>query len=272
MMKYSFIIPTYNRKDLVVRAVNSALKFVDLSLDYEIIVIDDDSTDGTFSYLNSLYVNEISSGKIKLLKNSVNSGVVRSRNIGASIASGKWLIFVDSDNEILSSNRLAFELVLASTQCKCVLFRCIDQDNNLIGFEHPSATLEYTQLLNNSYFETLGVFDRETFNLFYNDKTIEFLRRFESIAFFRALRNYGPFYLSEIVMRKYSFLGNDRLSSRTGLFKESYFMFLGHVVFLKDNFRDMTLRRFLVSALSVCYYLVQFVIYFITKKLFDKHT
>jgi glycosyltransferase involved in cell wall biosynthesis len=68
----SILIPTYNRKKLVERAINSALKQTYKKI--EIIISDNCSTDGTVEYLQELYGNN---KNIKIFDNSTNKGPVR---------------------------------------------------------------------------------------------------------------------------------------------------------------------------------------------------
>ncbi|BDQ02797.1 glycosyltransferase family 2 protein [Ignavibacterium sp.] len=88
-MRFSIIIPTYNRSDLLVETINSALN--QTFKDYEIIVVNDGSTDNTKEILNG-YGN-----RIKVLHKE-NSGSEKSRNAGAAIASGDYFCFFDSDD------------------------------------------------------------------------------------------------------------------------------------------------------------------------------
>lgn len=86
----SIIIPTFNRAKVVGRAVNSVLN--QSFQDFECIVVDDGSTDETDSVLNE-FVN-----KIKVVKTE-NRGVSAARNLGAELAEGKYIAFLDSDDE-----------------------------------------------------------------------------------------------------------------------------------------------------------------------------
>lgn len=88
--KISVIIPTYNRSKYVVKAIDSVLN--QSFKDYEIIVIDDGSTDNTRKTL------EAYSNKIRYIYQE-NSGASAARNKGIRVANGKWLAFLDSDDE-----------------------------------------------------------------------------------------------------------------------------------------------------------------------------
>lgn len=95
MEKVSIIIPVYNAENNIERAIESLLSQEYTNI--EIIIIDDNSTDNTFFICKKyLYQNK---NKIKLLKNDFNMGVSFSRNIGIDNATGKYLMFLDSDDK-----------------------------------------------------------------------------------------------------------------------------------------------------------------------------
>lgn len=86
----SAIIPTYNRRDLVVRAIQSVLaqtRPVD-----EIIVVDDGSSDGTEAELASRFGE-----RIRYVRQD-NAGVSAARNRGMALAGGRYLALLDSDD------------------------------------------------------------------------------------------------------------------------------------------------------------------------------
>jgi glycosyltransferase involved in cell wall biosynthesis len=90
-MKFSIIIPTYNRKNLLIKCLNELEK--QTFEDFEVIVIDDGSTDGSEIVNDTTY-------KFKLLyKKITNSGgPARPRNIGISISSGDFICLLDVDD------------------------------------------------------------------------------------------------------------------------------------------------------------------------------
>ncbi len=88
----SVVIPTYNRKELLLRCLEAlAIQTFDRS-EYEVIVVDDGSTDGTAAMLErARYPFQLSSVRIE------HSGPSTARNAGAAIASGNYLAFTEDD-------------------------------------------------------------------------------------------------------------------------------------------------------------------------------
>ncbi len=96
---FSVIIPTYNRSLVLKRAIGSVLD--QTFSDYEILVMDDGSTDNTKAIVESFHDNRI------YYSWSENSGgPATPRNRGIDAAQGKWLCFLDSD-DLWYSNKLA---------------------------------------------------------------------------------------------------------------------------------------------------------------------
>lgn len=93
MPKISIIMPVFNAKKYIDSSILSVLS--QTYNDWELIVIDDCSTDGTYDYLLKKYSSH---SKVKLLKNVTNSGAGKSRNLGLRNASGKLIAFIDADD------------------------------------------------------------------------------------------------------------------------------------------------------------------------------
>ena len=90
---FSIIMATYNRASLLKRAINSLL--AQTEEDWEAIIVDDGSTDDTYSQI-SHYLR--SYNKIKYLR-KVHRGEARSKNEGLWASNGKYISFLDSDDE-----------------------------------------------------------------------------------------------------------------------------------------------------------------------------
>lgn len=92
MPSVSIILPTFNRVDVIGRAVSSVLK--QSFEDWELIVVDDGSTDGTRARLEGV------DSRIRFIEQS-NQGVYVARNTGLKAARGRFITFLDSDDEWL---------------------------------------------------------------------------------------------------------------------------------------------------------------------------
>ena len=95
-MKISVIIPCYNCEEFVHKAIESVLN--QTHADWELILVDNNSSDGTFRVLKNfeLQVPE----KIKALQ-ELKKGAPAARNRGLKAATGEWVQFFDADDELL---------------------------------------------------------------------------------------------------------------------------------------------------------------------------
>lgn len=104
MSLVSIITPAYNCKKTILNAYNGIAS--QTFLDWEWIVVDDCSTDESFSFIKELTKND---SKVIVLQTSTNSGTAVARNIGLKHASGRYITFLDSD-DLLDSNYLESQL------------------------------------------------------------------------------------------------------------------------------------------------------------------
>ncbi|MBU4376294.1 MAG: glycosyltransferase family 2 protein, partial [Candidatus Omnitrophica bacterium] len=103
MPKVSVIIPAYNCAKFVDGTIISVLK-QDFS-DYEMVIIDDGSTDNTYEA-----ISRFSDRRIKYI-HQINQGVGAARNTGIQKSNGEYLCFLDCDDIFLAnsiSKRVAF--------------------------------------------------------------------------------------------------------------------------------------------------------------------
>lgn len=88
----SVVIPTYKRAELVLRAIQSVLQ--QTFQNFEIIIVDDCSPDNTGDA-----VRTIRDPRIRYLRHDVNKGLPAGRNTGIDAARGRYLAFLDDDDE-----------------------------------------------------------------------------------------------------------------------------------------------------------------------------
>jgi len=109
MSVVSVVIPTYNRSETIERALNSVLS--QTYSNYEVLVCDDCSTDKTFEIVNKYA--ELDS-RIKWIPSDCNEGPAAARNRGMLQAIGKYIAFLDSDDEWLP-NKLQVQVDLMNS-------------------------------------------------------------------------------------------------------------------------------------------------------------
>lgn len=90
----SVIIPTYNRAHLIGRSIQSVLD--QTYRDFEIIVVDDGSSDNTEEVITGFI-----DARIRYVRHQQNKGAGAARNTGIKLAKGKYIAFQDSDDEWL---------------------------------------------------------------------------------------------------------------------------------------------------------------------------
>lgn len=90
----SIVVPLYNRRSLIGATIQSVI--AQTYALWELVIVDDGSTDGSYELVNELAADE---PRIRLLRRERNPpGAPACRNIGAEQATGKYLIFLDSDD------------------------------------------------------------------------------------------------------------------------------------------------------------------------------
>lgn len=93
---FSVVMATYNRAFCIRTAIDSLLR--QTYQNFELVIVDDGSTDGTETLLKDVYAAEMASGKI-MYRHIENVGVCKARNVGLSLVRNEWVAYLDSDNE-----------------------------------------------------------------------------------------------------------------------------------------------------------------------------
>jgi len=106
--RFSVIMPSYNRRKLIRAAVMSVLN--QTFIDFELIVVDDGSTDGTLEVLSDITDSRLS------LHQQQNSGPGAARNKGIGIAQGQYVAFLDSDDLYLPWALQTYDQALKQNQ------------------------------------------------------------------------------------------------------------------------------------------------------------
>lgn len=120
----SVIIPTFNRKESLIRLINSVLNSTYKNL--EIIVIDDASADGTYGIIKKRYPN------ITIYRNEKEMLLAGSRNVGIKCSKGDFIFLIDDDN-IVDKNAIS-ELVKFMKKSKNVIISPL-----MLYYSYPST-------------------------------------------------------------------------------------------------------------------------------------
>src|SRR5262245_2249861 len=253
MVTYSIITPTFNRRGVIVRSLESSLAFIRAVRNAELVVIDDASRDGTVELLCGRYADEIARGVMTLHVRSTNGGVTAARNDGITAARGAWLIFVDSDDQLLPM--AAFQVpafVQQHPDAPVLFFRCEDEQGRLIGPPAVPGLLDLPTLLTRGTpGECMPVVARSALinRPFSND-----LRGHELLGFLRIVATRGPAMLSSAIVRRYSTASNDRLSLPGARLQRAALMALGYTEMMREFGHLLPLGRRLALAVRIAFY------------------
>lgn len=142
----SIIMPTYNSEKFVIKTIESVLN--QTFTQFELIIIDDFSTDNTESVVRNLI-----DPRLRYFKLESNSGAAVARNYGIKVAKGNYLAFIDSDDiwfEEKLEKQLKF-MELNNIDFSCTYYNKIDEDDfNLNKVVRNKSIIDYDSLLKNN--------------------------------------------------------------------------------------------------------------------------
>ncbi len=126
----SVVMPTFNRANLIVRAIESVLHQAYENI--ELLVVDDASSDDTASVM-SRYADNV---RVKYIRREANGGAAATRNTGLQAASGEFIAFHDDDDEWLYDRLTAqlkyFEADSSLALTSCAMMRYNSRDDQFL--------------------------------------------------------------------------------------------------------------------------------------------
>lgn len=164
-LQITVLIPTYNQEKYIGRCLRSLLdQSVDTKL-YEILVIDDGSTDLT-SYALSQFIGNASN--IRVITHSTNKGLPATLNTGIINARGKYIVRVDSD-DFVNTNYISFlhyylEENPDSDAVACDYYLLDDKENTLRRCDATQEPIGCGIMFKTKDLLSIGMYD-ETFKL-----------------------------------------------------------------------------------------------------------
>ena len=198
-MKISVVIPTFNRKSFLKRSIDSVLN--QTVMPFEIIIVDDGSTDGTIDEIKKRY------DTVKIIYQQ-NKGVSSARNIGIKTASGGWVCFLDSDDE-WGKNKLEKQIQCVAENPKYKFFHSneywvkngikINQKKKhaKYGGKIFKECLDMCRISPSSVLIKKSIFD----NVGYFDERLNVCEDYE--LWLRISNNYDIFFIDEPLITKY---------------------------------------------------------------------
>jgi glycosyltransferase involved in cell wall biosynthesis len=191
----SIIIPTLNRSDKIIRAINSALYQTYRNL--EIIIVNDHSIDETDKIVKSFIVeNKKIKQKIFYIRNKKTYGNAAARNIGIEKANGEYIAFLDDDDIWLPDKieKQVGKIISSKTSgcfCKTIwieddkVLKSTLPQSDIVSFESGGPTGNW--LIKRDVFKKIGFFDEQ----FPSNVDGEFLTRFN--------KNYKASFVKELL-------------------------------------------------------------------------
>ena len=244
-------IPCFNRGELVCRAIRSALAFV-RPLGGTVIVVDDGSTEPVFPFIQASFDAELQASTLTYVRQDANGGVTAAKNLAFEHSSAGWVLFLDSDDELIPElTEQVAQTLTCSADDALMFFRCVDQNGTFIGhpFDAPQRLTLRRYLTHTSYGEALVAINKSIVSSPPYDAD---LRGYEGMGCARLIKQFGPAQLMPIVARRYHRVGEDRLSTFSGMMKRSAYLGRGHLRYVGlfgDHMSPFTRLKFRIKAI-----------------------
>lgn len=153
--KVSIITPTWNSSKYILDTICSVQN--QTFNEWEMLIVDDCSTDNTCEIVESVAKNDV---RIRLIKQSKNMGAAIARNQGLKNAEGRFIAYLDADDIWLQDKlKHQIEFMLANNYAfSCTSYEVIDDKGNSLDKKiHMLPFVNYTGFLTNNLLQTVGI-------------------------------------------------------------------------------------------------------------------
>jgi glycosyltransferase involved in cell wall biosynthesis len=259
--KISFISSIYN-KEKYLSSFISSIQNQDLK-DFEIILVDDCSTDNSIQKINEFQTKD---KRIKLIKNIKNQGALYSRFKGAMFSNGEYIIFVDSDDIVLKEGIIKSYKHIKSNNLDMVEFNSVYDNVTEIYINrnyYKYRDIIYQPVLSHIYYYQKNKGDEQNTALW--DKLIK-----KDVAL-KSLKNIGENYLSKNIIIENDVIILFSLFRHANSFQ--YIDELGYYYFFQNNDSITNTRYEPQKAKKIIYSIftnVEFLYDFTNENNFDK--
>ncbi|MDL0079583.1 glycosyltransferase family 2 protein [Helicobacter zhangjianzhongii] len=224
----SIIVPVFNTQPYITRCLQSLI--TQTLRDIEIIIVDDCGSDGAMEIARSFATRD---PRIHILRNPTNLGLLHTRCVGASLAQGEYILYVDSDDYIKpnlcelaykSASQSQADMVVFGSECKG-FYRYVYQ---------PKGSMIYTgSALSKLIFPTRSKFSPYLWNKLYKR---ELIARADSII----SRVAGPITLAEDLLKAFVLL---HLSSTAITLPEKLYIYCANASSSTSSCKDRAQSR-----------------------------
>lgn len=246
-MRVSIITPTYNSLSFLGETIKSIIN--QTYANWELIITDDCSTDGTWEYIETL--PELDT-RIKVFRLEKNSGAGIARNNSIKHAKGRYIAFCDSDDQ-WTQDKLENQLKFMSQNDLALSFsnyQIINESGQIIGDVISPEKVTYQTMLKNNYIGCLtAMYDTQKVGKVYMPE----IRKRQDWALWLSILKKVPFALSiQESLAIYRDRSKSISSNKFDLIKYNWNIYRN-----VENF----------SILKSTFYLIQFIFFYLKKKL-----
>jgi len=160
----SIVIPNWNHEFVLPRAINSALKAVEMlgsqGIQAEVFVIDDHSRDGSRRLLLQLEALYFDQG-LKVLLLDKNIGIVAVRNLALQRARYPYILFMDADNQLFSENIHIFYRAILETKAAVVYGNLVRHGPLNTYLDLWNNEVFQNHIFDQNYLDTFALYDRQ---------------------------------------------------------------------------------------------------------------
>lgn len=235
---FSFIIPTFNRADIICEALESVrLEQKASHFSVEVLVADDFSTDNTEQVVKR-WCEQKNISWVFYEKLPKKLGVCAARNNGVNRAQGEYLVFLDSDDQIIPNSLKHINVIFELHKNIDLYYGAIKKKSGSLGVL-PNALfletpLDYQQYVSLSGLgEYLQICKRSLLNN-PERRFCEQLNGFETFLWMQTLREGAKLWIDPRPVRLYDDLRTDRLCHPDNLAKDSSRLAPGFLLFFQE--------------------------------------
>ena len=231
----SVVLATYNRCDLLHRAINSVLNGTYENL--ELIIVDDASTDGTPGV-----VSQYRDPRIRYIRTPENGGVLRARNRGFDLAQGDYVTILDDDDVLLPEALVSvvkeFERT-ANEGVDVLWFDCRDAESGQKSGDmpFPGGIIRFEDYVcGRIQGDFWLVFSKRVLN---GNRFHEELRAHESLLWLKIHKQFSALHIPVVLCMKYRQHGGPRLSTVDVMLTQLHETVLAFRLYIQEFGNDM---------------------------------